>query len=101
MSLPLAGQDGNTRPADAFGFGDEGATVARVAAGGGRDRPNAPHMQNITQGAKTSKRFERGFNGVSRQQTCRLNLPPKTGENFLIEDRRRRSGQALVNNQSN
>ena len=55
-------------PADALGFGDECAAVARVAAGGRRDRPDAAHMQDIAQRTKTSQRIERRLDGVGRQQ---------------------------------
>ena len=45
LGLALARQDSDRRAADARRLGDEGAAVARVAAGGGGDRPHLAHVQ--------------------------------------------------------
>ena len=100
MSLALAREDRNARAADALGLGDECAPVACIAARGRRDRPDAPHVQDVAQRAEASQRVERRLDGVGGQQPGRLNLPSEAGEHFLIEDRRRRARQAFVDDEA-
>ena len=89
MGFAFSRKDADRRAADPFGLGDKGAAVAGVAAGGGGDRPDPAHMQNVAQGAKAPQRFERGIDRVLRQQPGGLHLPPEAGENLFVENRRR------------
>ena len=100
MRLTLSGKDCDRGAADAFGFGDERAAVARVAASGRSNRPNPAHMQDIAQGAKTPERIERRVDGISGQQPGRLHLPPEAGQHFLVEDWRRRARQPFIDNKT-
>ncbi len=56
MGLARAGEDADRRAADALRLGDEGAAVARVTAGGGGDRPDPAHLQDVAQGAEPLER---------------------------------------------
>ena len=100
MRLTLSREDCDCGAADAFGLRDEGTAIARVPAGGRGDGPDAPHVQNIAQGAEASERVERRIDGVRRQQAGRLHLTPETGQHFFIEDGRRGAGQPFVDNKT-
>ena len=100
MGFAFARQDRNRRAADARRLGDEGAPVARVAAGGGGDRPDLAHMQDVAQRAKTLERVERGVDSVRRQQTGRLHLAAEAGQHFFIEDRRRGARQPFIDDEA-
>ncbi len=101
MGLALARKDRDAGTANALGFGDERAAVARIAAGRRRDRPDAAHMQDIAQGAKAPEGIECRIDRVSRQQPGRLHLPSQPGQHLFIEDRRRRARQPFVNDEAN
>src|SRR5262249_6856334 len=101
VSLALPGKYCDCCAANAFGFGNERSAIARVPTCRCGNCPDAPDMQDIAQGAETDQRVERRIDCISRQQAGRLYLAPKPGQNFFIEDRRRRPGQSLVDDQTN
>ncbi len=74
MGLALARKNRDAGTANALGFGDECAAIACVAAGGGRNRPDTAHMQDIAQGTKTAEGIECGVDRIGRQQPGRLHL---------------------------
>ena len=82
------------------GLVDEGAAVARIAAGGGGDRPDPAHMQGVAQRAEALERVERGVDGVRRQQAGRLHLAAEAGQHLFVEDRRRRARQPFVDDEA-
>src|SRR5262245_14998445 len=100
MGLALSRQDCDCRAANAFGFSDERAAVARVAACRRGDSPNAPDMQDIAEGAEPNQCVERRIDSIRRQQAGRLNLAPKPGQDFLVEDRRWRTSQPFVDDKT-
>jgi len=57
-------------------------------------------MQNVAERAETPQRLDRDVDGVLRQQTGGLHLTAETGQDFLVEDRRRRPRQALVDDKT-
>ena len=100
MRLALARQDFDFGATDALGLGDEGTAVPGIAAGGGGDRPNLGDVLNVAQGAEPYQSRERGIDGFLRQEAGGLHLTAETGEHLLVENRRRRPGQALVNHKA-
>ncbi len=100
IGLALARQNLDRRAADALGLANEGVPVARVAAGGGGDRPDLAHMQNVAERAEAAQRIERGIDGVLRQQAGGLHLAAEAGEHFFVEDRGRRPRQPLIDDEA-
>ena len=100
IGLARAGEDLDRSAADALGLPDEGVAIARIAASGGSDRPDAAHVQNVAQSAEAPQRIERGVDGVLRQQAGGLHLAAETGQHLFVEDRRRRPRQPLVDHEA-
>src|SRR5262245_38624793 len=101
MSLALPGKYCDCCAANAFGFGNERSAIARIPACRCGNCPDTPDMQDIAQGPETDQRVERRIDCIRRQQAGRLNLAPQPGEDLFIEDRRRRPGQSLIDDQTN
>src|SRR4029453_5368188 len=74
MRLALSGKNRDSRAANAFGFSDEIAAIARVAAGRRGNRPDTPHGQDIPQATEAAEPIKGRVDGVRRQQAGRLNL---------------------------
>src|SRR5215471_11627968 len=100
MRLTLSRKDGDIRAANTLGLSDESAAVARIPTGSRSDRPDPSHVQDIAQSAKPPKSVESRLDCVSRQQAGRLHLPAETGKHFFVEDRRRGTGQPLIDDKT-
>jgi hypothetical protein len=100
LRFAFARKNRDAGAANAFGLLDEKTAIARVAAGGGRDRPDAAHAQSVTQRPKTMQGIKRGIDGILREQTGGLHLASETRQNFLVENGRRAAREALVNHEA-
>jgi len=100
IGLALAGKNLDRGAANALGLPDEGVAVARVTAGGGGDRPDPAHVQNVAQRPEAPQRVERGLDGIRRQKTGGLHLAAEASQHFFIEDRRRRPCQRFVDHKA-
>ncbi len=79
---------------------DEGRPVLGVAAGGGGDAEDASDLQGVAQRAKARQRLQGFGDGVGCQQPGGLHLTAETGQDLLVENRRRTAGQAFIDHEA-
>ena len=95
----LAGEHLDRLAADALGRLDELRPVLGIAAGGGRHAPQPRDAADVAQRAEAAQRVERLLDRVGGEQAGRLHLAAEAGEDLLVEDRRRRARQPLVDDE--
>jgi hypothetical protein len=98
--LLLAGEHIDVLAADLRRRRDELRTVVGIAARGSRDAPQPPHTGRVAERAEPAQRIERLGNRVRGQQAGGLHLAAKSREHLFVEDRRRRAGQPLVDDET-
>src|SRR5262245_1666649 len=99
LRLALAGDHLDLGSADALRFLDKRLAIAGIAAGRGRDHPQARYVDAVAQRAEAAQRRERLVDRILRQEAGRLHLAAEPGEHLLVEDRGRAPGEALVDHE--